>query len=393
MPTRRDFLRCSCAAAPFAAALPGAFVRALAGSVRTNDRVLVLIRLGGGNDGLNTVIPAEDDRYHRARPTLRVAKDRALPLAGELFLHPSLEGLRALHDRGRLAVVTDVGYAAPDRSHFRSMDIWHTAYPDREDRRTGWVGRVLDDSGSAISIPAVAVVEDQLPLALLGERLVAPVVPSLDEFVLQDDVAAALAAAPRADTGGALARVLATARSAAATSEKVARARHRVPFDAFPPSALGRQLATTLALLRSGLGTRVFYVAHDGFDTHSQQADNHASLLKNLGDSVRSFQDALDKDGLDRQVLVLTFSEFGRRVRENGSKGTDHGAAAPLFAVSSALEPGVIGGPPDLDDLDDGDLRHRVDFRRVYATVIERWLDLDSLPALGARFEPLPFLV
>ena len=160
----------------------------------------------------------------------------------------------------------------------------------------------------------------------------------------------------------------------------------------FPASALGHRLATLFTLLRSGLDLRIAYVAHDGFDTHTRQKDNHAALLGELGDALAAFQNALIEDGLDRDVVTLTFSEFGRRVEENGSKGTDHGAAAPMFVLGSAIRGGVFGDAPDLTDLEDGDVRFTTDFRQVYATLLERWFNVDARPILASTFEPIPFL-
>lgn len=396
MPTRRDFLAACGATAPFLYGLP----RALAGNWLNgfgrpaDDRVLILIRLGGGNDGLNTVIPVEDDRYHRARPTLAISRQNALPLAEGLALHPSLTGFKGLWDDGLLSVVNSVGYPRPDRSHFRSMDIWQSARPDREDRTSGWLGRALDQhpDGPSDEIPGVAVLRDEMPLALVGNRYVTPALPDLDRLTLEEPLAGRLVEIPRDISASALDHVAAVADSAVAVASRVESNRSQVAWDAFPGSRLGRDLATVLTLMRSGLGTRVFYAAHDGFDTHSQQKDNHAGLLRDLGDSVAAlFRELKNSGDLDR-VLLVTFSEFGRRVAENGSQGTDHGAAAPLFAVSGALLPGLIGGPPDLEELDDGDVIHRIDFRRVYASLLDHWLSIDSKIVLGERFDPVPML-
>lgn len=396
MTTRREFLRLSgaaCAVAPLAAAFPSVFARALT-DAPDGDHVVVLLRLGGGNDGLNTVIPAEDDRYHRARPSLRIAKDAALPIGDDLFLHPSLDGLKELFDDGRIAVVNGVGYPMPDRSHFRSTDIWHTARPESEERRAGWAASALGATpNDPLAVRSIAVLDGETPLALVGGRP-APTVPSLDDVRLKHPDLGALASAAAVDeptSGPALRHVRAATRTAVATAARLERVAAEASRDAFPATRLGQRLATINALVRARLGTRVFYTALDGFDTHTRQKENHAQLLRDLGRSLVAWSDDLRRTGDDRRVLLITFSEFGRRVQENASLGTDHGAAAPLFAVSGGLEGGIIGAPPDLEHLDDGDVRHVIDFRRVYATVLERWLDLPSVDAIGGRFEPLAF--
>ena len=395
MQTRREFLTV-CGVGALACS-PGSLARSLwTGGAEATDRVLVLLRMGGGNDGLNTVIPALDDRYQNARPSLRQNQPQALPLDQDLFLHPSLVGLKSLYDEGHMAVINSVGYPNPDRSHFRSMDIWQSGSTGPAQRATGWIGRALDPlAGDHRSIPAIAVLRDELPLAMIGEHLVAPAMPSLDALALSDEHIVRISGARRQRPGRALAHVAQASDAAilvAGRIRQIAQDSRTTPADRFPGSRLGSSLATVAALLGAGLGTRAYYVAHDGFDTHTQQAGNHAALLRDLGDSVAAFFRHLKANGQARRVLLLTFSEFGRRVRENASRGTDHGAAGPLFAVSGALKPGLIGGPPDLEDLDDGDIRAQLDFRQVYATVLERWLQVESREVLSGQFEPLPFL-
>lgn len=392
--SRREFLLRSGAVASVAA-IPSVFARALAAAgPAEGDRVLVLLRLGGGNDGLNTVVPAEDDRYHRARPSLRIPLDQALPLGDGTFLHPSLPHLKDAFDDGRVAVVQGVGYPSPDRSHFRSTDIWHTARPDVEDRRVGWAARALDgDASDRLAARTIAVLDGEAPLALAGGTSPSPTIPSLDDARLSradlGEVARAAAAAPA--SAPSLRHVRAATRTAVATADRLERAAADARSDAFPATRLGRRLATVNALLRADLGARVFYTALDGFDTHTRQAQNHAQLLRDLDRSVAAWSEDLRRTGDDARVMLVTFSEFGRRVAENASLGTDHGAAAPLFVVSGGLNPGVIGPPPDLDDLDDGDVRHAIDFRSVYATLLERWLGVPSEAGLGGRFPVLPF--
>lgn len=372
--------------------MPLALTRSVSAAGATGGRSVVLIRMGGGNDGLNTVIPAEDDRYHRARPTLAVATSDALPLTGPHFLHPALRGLMELFDDGHLAVVQSVGYPSPDRSHFRSMDIWDSGVVDRVERQRGWIGRALagHDDPRRGAAAAIAITGGELPLALAGSGSVPPALPSVDALLpsRQDlpvqgarrDTYRTPASEFVADvTSGAL-QISDRLRGLTASAGEL------------PTTGLGRALGTVLDLLRADVPARVYYVPFDGFDTHTRQADQHATLLRELGDAVLGFQKALSRHGLSDRIVLATYSEFGRRVRENGSRGTDHGAAAPLFIAGDAIQGGVIGAPPDLDDLDDGDVRFQTDFRQIYATLLERWLGVESQGALGGTFAPLSFL-
>lgn len=393
MTTRRDFLKCCAAAVPTLA-----WSRALATGARDGvPRCLVVVRLGGGNDGLNTVAPVEDDVYRRLRPSLALSTTETHSLGRHgLALHPRLRGLAEQFDAGRLAVVTNVGYPRPDRSHFRSMDIWHTASLDPERARTGIHGATLaalKREASAAGIPGLALLDTEMPLGLVHPDVQVPLLATLDQIRFDEPALVPLLELDRSAAAGS---PLATAVGAARAATRLARRLEHVDVAAtasrFPASALGHRLATLFTLLRSGLDLRIAYVAHDGFDTHTRQKDNHAALLGELGDALAAFQNALIEDGLDRDVVTLTFSEFGRRVEENGSKGTDHGAAAPLFVLGSAIRGGVFGDAPGLTDLEDGDVRFTTDFRQVYATLLERWFNVDARPILASTFEPIPFL-
>lgn len=382
--TRRVFLSRSAATALWCVAPRLAVSRESA-----SDSILVVLRLGGGNDGLNTVIPCEDDRYRRARPGLAIAKERALPFASGLHLHPSLTGLKELADAGRVAIVSNVGYPNPDRSHFRSMDVWHSGSLAETPRR-GFLAPLVDrDPGAGGDEGAIAVIDDPLPLALIGERRAAPVILSLDDF---GSIDRSLVLEPEANVGGALARLNAAHRAALRLDERLDSVATRGDRG-LPGSKLGRAFSTVLDLLAAGVRPRVFYVAHDGFDTHVRQADAHAALLQDLGDCLRAFDRALPSVIDPNRVASFAFSEFGRRVEENESLGTDHGAAGPVFVVSRALRPGLVGSPPNLEDLDEGDVRYAIDFRSVLATLVGNWLGLDAASCLGpeaANFAPLP---
>ncbi len=384
--SRRAFLK-GALAFPAAATLPGLFARAewAAGG---GDEVLVLVRLDGGNDGLNTVVPYADDLYHRARPGIGVKNP--VELSDSIGLHPSLAALRGAWDEGALAIVQGVGYRDSSRSHFTSTDIWHTAFTTTPERWSGWAGRALDrmDEGE---VPALQLDPAPLSLALTGERVVVPAVADAEGFRVRGnkELLEALVARPRE---GVLEHVRRAAETAYRTAERLEKALGSGDAAGYPDTDLARRLWQVARLVEGGLPARVYAVRLSGFDTHSRQANAHAVLLKTLGDALAAFQADLKAKGLDRRVLLMTYSEFGRRVEENRSLGTDHGTAAPLFVMGGRVKGGLKGAHPSLADLDQGDLKHHTDFRQVYATVLERWLNADARAVLGAAYAPLPFV-
>lgn len=405
-PSRREMLQSGLLSASLlatGAALPGFLLRtASAATPEPGGRVLVVVQLSGGNDGLNTVIPYRDDRYHKARPTLRIAADRVLKLEQDLGLHPDMTGFKRLYDEGLLGVLTNVGYPNPDRSHFRSMDIWHTALLNPEGARDGWLGRVVDrgeKTGDAAdtSAPAALHLDDQvIPLALQTQRTPVPSIRSIDAFRLHGDAEQLekSLATPRSGTPGGSAMddllfVQRTAISACANARRLDRVRAGDSNGAtYPGYALAANLRQIAQLIGADFGPRIFYTSLGGFDTHARQVLAHGPLLRELADSVAAFFDDLKARGLADRVVLLTFSEFGRRVAENAGQGTDHGAAAPLFVAGPAVRAGVHGNAPDLGRLLEGDLRHDVDFRSVYAALLDSWLDVPSRAILGDAFAP-----
>lgn len=378
--TRRDILKAG-AVLSFGGTVPSVLLRAASAPGRA-DRVLVVVQLSGGNDGLNTVIPFADDAYRRARPTLAVAD--ALKIDDAVGFHPALRGFADLLEAGRLAVVQGVGYPEPNRSHFESMDIWHTCrHKGREPRTEGWLGRALKPGDDD---PAIHLGGEPQPLALASATLRVPSIASLEEFKLHGEVdASELVERPRDDD--LLEFVRAGTASALASAARVAEAaRSYRPAVEYPDTALAHKLRTVAQLVDAGLKTRVYYVMLDGFDTHAKQADAHAALLRILGDAVSAFDRDASEHG--HRVLTMAFSEFGRRLEENASAGTDHGAAAPMF-LAGGVRAGLVGEHPSLADLDEGDVKHHTDFRRVYAAVLEKWLSVESAPVLGGAFEPV----
>jgi len=370
------------------------------------DRVFVVVQLGGGNDGLNTVVPYGLDAYYRARPNIAVTRpgtaDGALrlPVSGAdgIGLHPEFEGMQALMDDGMAAIVQGTGYPNPNRSHFSSMDIWHSADPTGHSE--GWLGRYFDNTCGGTPDPQAAIALGRTsPLALEGRRT-RPVqfeTPELYRWVgedIDDDLKQAYRTVPgdpdqATDT---LAFLRRTALDAQISSAQVRKAATLAPLASFPGGNLSDQLRMVAAMIRSGLPTRVYYVTLGGFDTHANQAGQHGRLLRQVGDSLKAFQDDLKAQGNDGRVLTMVFSEFGRRVKQNASGGTDHGTAAPLYLIGPMVRPGLHGRHPDLMNLDDGDLKYTTDFRQVYAGVLEDWLKTDSTAVLKRRFQKLNVL-
>jgi uncharacterized protein (DUF1501 family) len=373
---------------------------------KANDRVLVVVQLVGGNDGLNTVVPHGIDGYDRGRRALRLPKSQLHKITAEIGLHPSMGGMAKILERGRLAVVQGVGYPNPDRSHFRSMEIWETASlsNDAQALETGWLGRALDarPAKPGDDPPGLHVGDRSLPLALRTRKTEVPSVESLETYKLQltgtDQEKQAertalnqFAGLDRRDSDpllGFISRTTLAAYESSRRLEGIAQKKQNGPR--YPNFGLARRLELIAQIIKADFGTRIFYTSLDGFDTHANQLGTHAALLTELSDSVAAFHDDLTAAGEGERVALLTFSEFGRRVQENASSGTDHGAAAPVFVVGPVATPGLVGSHPRFDDLDDGDLKFHTDFRSVYAAIAADWLKFDAKPVVGAGFKPMP---
>jgi uncharacterized protein (DUF1501 family) len=367
--------------------------------------------LGGGNDGLNTVIPYYADEYARLRPKLGVGAPGSnrpagaalqLDKAAGLGLHPRLTGFKSLFDDGRLEVVQGVGYPNPNRSHFASMDIWHTGRSDGQG--TGWLGRYFDNTCNGSPTPEAAIsIGRRAPLALIGD-IQKPV--SFEDARLfrwkGEDLHPAMKApyekVVRAglldgiDPDSQAAYLMRTSLDAQISSDRIRTAVSRSSNPGYPRGPLADQLRLIAAMIRDGMPTRVYYATLGGFDTHGSQLGSHANLMGQLGDSIKAFQADLEAQDAADQVLTMVFSEFGRRVAENGSGGTDHGTAAPVFLIGSKVRPGVVGDHPSLTDLDGGDLRFGIDFRSVYAGLLADWFKVDSASVLGTDHPPARLL-
>jgi uncharacterized protein (DUF1501 family) len=367
--------------------------------------ILVLVQLAGGNDGLNTVIPYEDSEYYRLRPTLAIKKEDALRLDDTQGLHPSLAALHALMQEGRAGIIQNVGYPNPNHSHFRSSEIWETGSDSNQFLPSGWIGRFLDNACGGADVgtagqggdPVAVHVTNELPQSFLsgqphatfGLRAGGRGSPKenlafLEKLVKQDD--------HEANANASFLR--ATMMDALVTEQRVQKILNTYKAESvYPVTGFAQSLRNVASLISAGLSTRVYFVSLGGFDTHSNQANNHANLLRTLSEGLAAFQKDLVAKKLDSQVLTMTFSEFGRRPNENESRGTDHGTAAPLFVMGSRIKGGLHGTPPSLNNLPKNqDLAFSTDFRQVYATVLDKWLSCPTDQILGKPYAPLPFI-
>jgi len=373
------------------------------------QRTLIVVQMAGGNDGLNTIVPYTDGAYYQARPTLAVKPADVIPLNDRLGMHPALAAFKPLWQAGKLAVVEGVGYPNPNLSHFVAMDIWQTLDLNGQGA-SGWLGKyvsgLVDQDGHPFQSLAVG---SALPTALRALNADVPVVADPKSYRLLPDPAA-----PKQQTSAADARVRtllklyntyprsapyaalldATAQTAVQGSQTLeSAATQYTPAAQYPTTNFARGLQVLAEVIAQGLGLRVGYVTIGGFDTHAGQAKTHETLMTDLSEGLAAFYADLQAHNAADNVVVMTWSEFGRRVHENGNAGTDHGTAAPLFVLGSAVRGGIFGEPPDLNKLDNaGNLNFTVDFRSVYATVLDRWLGAPAGAVLGGSYGDQAFL-
>jgi len=366
--------------------------------VPPGNKVLVIVQLSGGNDGLNTIIPYRNDIYYKERPALGIRRDKALSLTDELGIHPSLAGLKALYDEGSLAVLNNVGYPNPDRSHFRSMDIWHTASQSSDYWTNGWIGRYLDAQCKGCDKPTQALeIDDTLSLALKGEvskglALTDPtrLFGTSNNPFFKDLLRQHAHEEEHANVDYLYKTMGETISSAAYIQQQIKTYQSK---EAYPNTELGRNMRTIANLIMSDINTKVYYVSHGSFDTHINQQAQQERLFQQLSDALTVFTGDLKKNNRFEDVVVMTFSEFGRRVSQNASGGTDHGTANNMFLIGGGLkEKGVLNEGPDLLHLKDGDLQYKVDFKSVYATLLGNWLGADDTAILKAKYEHLNFV-
>jgi uncharacterized protein (DUF1501 family) len=368
-------------------------------------RTLVVLELAGGNDGLNTVVPYADALYPQLRSRIGIPVGEVLPLDSRLGLNPVMTGVKELWDANRVAIVTNVGYPNSSLSHFAARDVWHTADPLLAERR-GWLGRwadgVLAGSGNPLSCAAIS---QSLPRMLLADHVGVPTFLSLASYRYATDgahpgdsgnqVNAFLAAnGAEYEIANAADTVSRVGRDAIASSDILQTVGSGyVSMGAYPGNTLGAGLQLIAQVVNADLGARILYVTYGGFDNHAGQDVDHGPLLTDVSSSIKAFFDDLDGHGKSHDVLLMTWSEFGRRAQDNGSNGTDHGTSAPQFVVGDAVVAGIHGDPPDLSGLDDnGNLAIEADFRSYYGTILSDWLGADSAAILGAGWPNLGFV-
>jgi uncharacterized protein (DUF1501 family) len=362
------------------------------------NKVVVILQLSGGNDGLNTVIPVRNDLYYKARPKLGIEKTKALPLTDEVGLHPALTGFKELYDDGSLGVLNNVGYPNPDRSHFRSMDIWQTGGSSTEYMTTGWVGRYLDAQCNGCDKPTQAIeIDDILSLAMKGEHVKGIGVKdprrlygTSNEKFFRDVLKNHKEEASEQPVD----YLYKTMAETLSSADYIFKQSKLHPSSAkYPKTELGNSLKIIASLIYSDINTKVYYVSLGSFDTHINQDAQQQRLFTEMNNAVSAFVKDMKMNNRFNDVMLFTFSEFGRRVQQNASGGTDHGTANNMFLISGGLkQKGIINPLPDLADLQEGDLKYNVDFKNVYATILNKWLSADDNKILGQQFEYLNFI-
>jgi uncharacterized protein (DUF1501 family) len=366
--------------------------------VPPGNKILVVLQMSGGNDGLNTVIPVRNDLYYQARPKLGLAKEKALTLTDEASIHPALPAFAALFAEGNLSIMNSVGYPNPDRSHFRSMDIWHSASDSNAYVNTGWLGRYLDAQCKGCDKPTQALeIDDMLSLALKGENIsgLAFKDPSRLFNTSKSDFFKAINQSHVDEAGEQpvdyLYKTMAETMSSAEYIYQ--QSKLKTSSAVYPATNLGRSLKTISSLIMSDINTKVYYLNHGSFDTHVNQDAQQTRLFTEMNDAVDAFVKDLKANNRFNDVVLMTFSEFGRRVAQNASGGTDHGSANNMFFIGGGLKKkGLINTMPDLADLHEGDLKHKVDFKDVYATILKNHLNANDAQILGKQYNYLDFI-
>lgn len=390
---RRTFLKLS-ALASASAMVPG-FLKGsgLGDSLDFKGKRLIVIQLSGGNDGLNTLIPFRNDDYYSLRPKLGIAAEEVLKLDDALGFNPVMAGMRELWDQGDLTIINRVGYPNPDRSHFRSMDIWHSGSNSNEYWETGWLGRYLDAQCEGCVKPhGIIETNETLSLAVKGSNGSGLAVRDLQKLynATRDSHLQSLAAeisAENADLGFLYSTLTQTIESVGYIHDQASKYKAQSEF---PRNTFGKSLKMIAEMIVSGIETPVYYASLGGFDTHVYQRIKHDNLLKNLSNGLKALTDELKASDNWNNTRIMVFSEFGRRVEQNASAGTDHGKANVFFLLGGNLKkPGMYNSIPNLSDLDDGDLKFEIDFRRIYAEILNNWMEVDAEKILKRRFDPL----
>jgi uncharacterized protein (DUF1501 family) len=397
---RRDFLRNTIFTSAGAFMVP-AFMKpfeALALEELSLHKNLVVIQLSGGNDGLNTIIPYGNDIYYQKRPSVGIKPDELIKLNDMQGLNPNLSALKEIYDQGWMSIINDVGYPNPDRSHFRSMDIWQTGSDANQYLSTGWIGRYLDSSCESCKLPYAAIeVDDSLSLAMKGnsKKAIALKDPAVlykntNEPFFKEMIRQQKEHLDEENLGYLYKTMIETSSSANYIQQTSKIYQNKAVY---PTTNFSNQLKTVSKFISSGLKTRVYYVSLSGFDTHVNQKPQQGNLLKQYAEGINAFLKDLKQNNKLDDTLVMTFSEFGRRVEQNGSNGTDHGTANNMMLFGGRLKKqGIFNPAPNLSNLDAGDLKYQVDFRQIYGTILDKWLDVNNGDILSKKFNTLDFI-
>jgi uncharacterized protein (DUF1501 family) len=364
-----------------------------------DDKILVIIQLSGGNDGLNTIVPYYNDVYYRSRPSIAIQKEKVLKINDELGFNPAMQKFKELYEEGFVSIINSVGYPNPDRSHFRSMDIWQTGSAADEYLHSGWLGRYLDSTCQAeVCQPYEAIeLDDTLSLALKGDRVKGLALQNPQKLYQSTHnplFEQLKKAKPTEDAHENVAYLYKTIAETASSADYIYnKSKVQKSTTDYPQGKLAKSMKTIAELIISGVQTRVYYVSLAGFDTHIRQNMQQDKLLEDYAGAVHAFVQDMKKYGKMDKVMLMTFSEFGRRVSQNGSNGTDHGTANNLFIINGNLKKaGFYNQAPNLIDLDEGDLKYQIDFRNIYATLIQKWLGTDTQSILGKQFQMIDFV-
>jgi uncharacterized protein (DUF1501 family) len=358
---------------------------------------LVVIQLSGGNDGLNTVIPYYNDIYYKSRPVIGIKKTDALALTDEVGLNPALTGIKSLYDQGFVSIINGVGYPEPNRSHFRSMDIWQSGSTADQVVSTGWLGRYIDGCKDCTNNTMGLEIDDSLSLAMKGKDKSALAVRDINQFynAATDPYFVKLAKTHDDEHDAKLANYLnQTLRETSSAAGYIyQQSKIYNTTQVYPDTAIGKRMKTIGSLIVANTDTQVYYLSHGSFDTHVNQADRQKKLFEELDAALTALVADLKQNNRFNDTLIMTFSEFGRRVGENASKGTDHGTANSMFMIGGGIKKGgLYNNIPNLGDLDHGDVKYELDFKQVYATVLDRWLATDPRSVLDGKYEPLTFI-
>ena len=397
--SRRDFLKISSMASSML--FVPKFLKAFESNpmLDTKGKVLIVLQLTGGNDGLNTIIPYRNDIYYRSRPLIAIKKEDAINLTDDIGLNPSLKNIKTLFDQGYVSIINNVGYPDPNRSHFRSMDIWQSGSSAEQMINSGWLGRYFDtlqDEATNNRNSFAIEVDDTLSLAMKGKNKTAIAVKNIEQFhkAAGNPFYKKLAAHNMEHESKLAGYLYQTLRETTSSADYIyQQSKIYNSTQVYPDTALGKRMKTIGSLIISGADTKVFYLSHGSFDTHVDQINRQQKLFEQMDEALFALVSDLKQNNRFKDVLIMTFSEFGRRVAQNASNGTDHGTASNMFIISESLKKQGLYNPiADLDNLDQGDLKYQIDFKEVYSTILNKWLNANGEVVLNKKYQSLDFI-